>query len=135
MACIFRENLPSEVQAFRKDVWPEEPIYLDHQYQFFAALGGGKLPEVPMEYWIKNSKTPSDEFKAKMAKSLALAEGYMTPDHHNLIGQGLMTGGVYVMRKGGEVEFAHAEGFPGHTADPADIVAAASRAAGASSKL
>lgn len=134
MVSVLRENLPTEVQAFQEDVWKDEPIYLDHQFQFFSALGGGEPNQVPMTYWVENTGKPSDEFKEKTEKSMKLAEGFMTKQHHNTIGQGLMTGGLYVLRQGGVVEFAHQEAFPGHTVDAFEVLAAAQRAV-ASSKL
>lgn len=128
MACILRENVPSEVAAFRADVWQGESIYLDHKFQFYHALGGGKPFEMTIEEFqaTRTSPTPVDETNNAKAKSLA--EGYMTPEHHNLVGQGLMTGGVYVVRLGGAVEWTHHESFVGDTADPADIIEAATRA-------
>ena len=51
-----------------------------------------------------------------------------------MIGQGLMTGGVYVVQRGGALQWAHHESFGGDTCDPEEVVQAAKGAA-APSKL
>ena len=129
MVCILRENLPTEVEAFRKDVWQDEPIFLDHQFAFFKTIGGGEANEKTVAEFLAQRKAPSPADKANQAKALHLAEGYMTPEHHNMIGQGLMTGGVYVVQRGGALQWAHHESFAGDTCDPKNVVQAAKRAA------
>lgn len=128
MACILRENLPSEVEAFRKDVWQDEPIFLDHQFAFFKAIGGGEANEKSIKEFLAQMKAPSPADKANQSKAMRLAEGYMTPEHHNMIGQGLMTGGVYVVQRGGALQWAHHESFGGDTCDPEEVVQAAKAA-------
>lgn len=129
MACVLRENLPEEVAAFRDDVWTEEPIFLDHKFQLFAAIAGGIANEITVEAYMSSVKSPTDQDKENQAKAKLLSEGYMNAEHHNMVGQGLMTGGVYVVRCGGAVEWAHFESFVGDTADPAEVLAAAKAAA------
>lgn len=135
MAAILRENLPSEVKAFREGVWTDEPIYLDSSFALYSAIGGGKPKETSKKYFstqsalMREGKADAD-FVANIQKSMKLADGYMDPKKgHNMLGQGLMQGGVYVVKKGGEVQFVHQEGFIGHTADVADIIDAAKTAA------
>lgn len=134
MACILRQNMPKEVAAFREDVWQGEPIFLDNQYQFFSAIAGGKPNEKSMKEYTESFKNPSPQDTANMERAMRLADGFMTPEHHNMEGTDNhnMTGGVYVVRRGGAVEWAHHESFAGDTADAADILGAARRAAGAS---
>lgn len=134
MACVFRENIPKEVAAFREDVWKGEPMFLDHQFQFFSAIAGGKPNEKTIREYMESVKNPSPQDVRNRERSMALADGFMTPEHHNMVGQGLMTGGVYVLHRGGAVEFAHHETFGGDTAEAADILGAARRVA-SSSKL
>jgi len=55
----------------------------------------------------------------------ATAKGY----EGNLKGEGLVTGGVYVVRQGGTVEYARAEEEIGDTAPIDEVVAAVERAA------
>merc|ERR1712039_357471 len=119
MAVALRENLPEEVEAFREDVWKEESIYLDSSFALFGAIAGG---------------TPNEADPEKFMAQFGLyaegkAEGYMDEKHHNTVGEGLMTGGIYVLRKGGEVQWAFHEKNVGHTADAADVLAAAKEAA------
>lgn len=134
IVCILRENLPSEVEAFRKDVWQDEPIFLDHQFAFFKAIGGGEANEKTVQEFLAARKNPSPADKANQSKAMHLAEGYMTPEHHNMFGQGLMTGGVYVVQRGGAMQWAHHESFGGDTCDVDGVVQAAKMAA-APSKL
>lgn len=134
MAVLLRENLPSEVKAFREDVWREEPIYVDGSFAMFSALAGGTPNNVNGKYFktqfvaFQSGKAEAD-FTMNIQKSLALADGYMDDKHHNNMGQGLMMGGIYVLRKGGEVQWAFHEANVGHTADAADVLEAAKKAA------
>merc|ERR1712217_304744 len=136
MAAVLRENIPSEVEAFREDVWKDEPIYLDSSCGFFAAVAGGSPNNADATYWMTQfglfSKGEADaDFTANTNKALALAAGYMDEKHHNPIGEGFMMGGIYVMKKGGEVQWAFHEKAVGLTADPADVIAASKAAAAA----
>lgn len=134
MAVVLRENIPSEVEAFREDVWKEEPIYLDSSFAFFAAIAGGTPNVADADYFMKQfalypeGKADAD-FTADVNKAMALADGYMDDKHHNGIGEGFMTGGIYVIRKGGEVQWAFQEKKVGHTGDAGDVLAAAKAAA------
>lgn len=132
MAAVLRENIPSEVEAFSKNVWPDEPVYLDSTFALFGAIAGGKPNEVDKDYFMeqfgKFQEGKADEaFAADLGKALQLADGYM--DRNNMIGEGFMTGGVYVLKQGGEVQWAHFEPKVGHTADAADVISAAKLAA------
>jgi len=134
MAAVLRENLPEEVEAFREDVWKEEPIFLDSKFALFGAIAGGTPNEADAENFMAQfglyaeGKADAD-FTANINKAMALADGYMDEKHHNSVGAGLMTGGIYVLRKGGEVQWAFHEKSVGNTADAADVLAAAKDAA------
>jgi len=134
MAVVLRENLPEEVEAFREDVWKEEPIYLDSSFALFGAIAGG-TPNVAdsdafMAQFGKYAEGKADaDFTANVNKAMALAEGYMDDKHHNMVGDGFMTGGIYVLRKGGEVQWAYQEKEIGHTGEAAAVLAAAKEAA------
>lgn len=132
LACVLRENLPEEVAAFRADVWQGERVFLDPQLRLFDAIAGGNRNEKTPEEYMKTVNAPTAQDKANRERALTLAEGFMGKEHHNTVGAGLVLGGVYVVRRGGAVEFAHHESFVGDTADPADIVGAAARAASSS---
>lgn len=136
LACVLRENIPAEVANFRGNVWQEEPILLDHQWQFYAAVAGGKPNSYDLAEYIKNMQNPTPESKRRQEEGQRRATyggaKFMKPPYHNMVGQGLMMGGLYVLRRGGGVEWAHHEEFPGDTiTDTADFVAAARRAAAA----
>jgi len=131
MACVLRENLPEEVAKFQADVWEGEPVFLDAQHQLFKAIAGGEANETTKEAFMKTVNDPNAEEKAQRERASKLAEGFMTPEHHNMVGQGLMMGGVYVLRKGGAVEFVHHEQYVGDSCDAGDVVDAAGRATSA----
>jgi len=131
MACVLRENLPEEVAKFQADVWEGEPMFLDAQHQLFKAIGGGMPNETTREAFMKTVNDPNAEEKAQRERASKLAEGFLSPEHHNAVGQGFMMGGVYVLHKGGAVEWAHQEQYVGDTSDAADVVAAAGRATSA----
>lgn len=42
LVCVLIENLPDQVEEFKKDFWPGD-LYLDTDKAFFAAVGGGKV--------------------------------------------------------------------------------------------
>lgn len=129
LVCVLRENLPEEVAAFRADVWQGEEIYLDSEFQLFAALAGGTPNVWTMEGFMKTIKDPTPEEKADRDKATELAEGFMAPEHHNMLGEGLMMGGAYVVQRGGVMQWAHHEQFVGDTVEDAEVVVAAVSAA------
>lgn len=129
LVCVFRENLPEEVAAFQADVWQGEPMFLDSQFQLFGALAGGEPNVWTNEGFMKTIKEPTPEEKVDRDRATALSAGFMTAEHHNMVGKGLMMGGVYVVQKGGAVEYAHHEQFVGDTVEDGEIVVAAVRAA------
>lgn len=122
---------------FRQNVWQEEPIVLDHQWHFYGAIGGGKPTVYDLQEFLKKRQNPTPESKRQqeegVRRTVYSGEKFMKPPFHNMIGQGLMMGGVYVLRRGGAVEWAHHETFPGDTiTDTAEFAAAARRAAAVS---
>lgn len=129
IACVFRENLPEEVAKFQADVWQGEAMFLDSQFQLFGALAGGTPNVWTLEGFMKTVRDPTPEEKVDRDRASALADGFMTAEHHNMVGSGLMMGGVYVVQKGGAVEYAHHEQFVGDTVENGEIVVAAVRAA------
>jgi len=134
MAAVLRENIPDEVERFKKNVWHEEPIYLDSSFALFGSIAGGTPNEINAEYFMEQfGKFPEgkadEKFTANMGKAMKLADGYMGDDKHNMVGAGFMTGGIYVLKQGGAVQWAHHEPDIGLTADAADVVSAAKLAA------
>jgi hypothetical protein len=120
---IVKENLDGEVAAFEEDVWQGGEIYLDQEMGFFKALGGGEVDQKGLANFLLKVAIPGTVVNKNMKKG----EGYKG----NMKGEGLIVGGIYVFRQGGEIEFVHREEEIGKVADPDDIVAAAKRAAAA----
>ena len=118
--CIVKESLAGEVAAFEEDVWPGGEIYLDSTMEFFKALGGGDYQQKSLAEFLLKVAIPGTVINQNMKKG----EGYKA----NMKGEGLIVGGVYVFRQGGDIEFAHREEEIGSVAEPDDVVAAAQRA-------
>jgi hypothetical protein len=118
--CIVKEDVEDEVAAFAADVWPGGEIYLDKDMTFFKALGGGSVEKKGLFAFLAKMVLPGTQLKANMKKG----EGYKM----NLKGEGLIVGGLYVLRTGGAVEFSHREEEIGSHADVDDVITAATRA-------
>lgn len=134
MVVVVRENLPTEVKEFKEKFWPEEPIYLDHKFEFYSALFGGEPHEINKKYFgtqfgLFAEGKANPEFTADITKALGLTDGFA--DKGNMTGSGLMTGGVYVIKKGGEVQWAHQEEKVGFVSAAADVLEQALKAADA----
>jgi len=129
-ACLLRENLEDEVAAFRADVWQDEPVFLDKDLVFYHAIAGGSANAWTVEQWKEYSASADPTIVAQRHSIRERAAGFMTPEHHNMVGQGLTLGGVYVVRAGGAVEWAHHENVVGSTSESVELLAAAQRAAG-----
>jgi len=127
-----RENIPAEVEAFRKNAWKDEPIYLDSSFAIFGAIAGGTPNEINAGYWMeqfgKFQEGKADEkWAANWGKVLQQAGEKMALT--NMVGEGFMTGGVYVLKQGGAVQWAFQEVELGLTADAAEVLSAAKQAA------
>lgn len=109
--------------AFEKDVWPGGEIWLDKDLAFFKALGGGSYEQKSLLAFLAKAAVPGTQVRQNMAAS----KGYAT----NLVGEGLIVGGLLVLRQGGEVEYAHREEEIGSHAPLEEVLAAAQRASGA----
>lgn len=133
LACLVHEDLPGtdgkpgEVDKFRKHNWPEDlPVYLDEKRAFYDALGGG-TPNATggILAFLAKLVNPWNRLKGN-AKRAGDVKG-------NLVGNGFVHGGVYVVRAGaadGETPaFAHAEAEIGDHPPTDDLVAACRAAA------
>ena len=49
---------PSEVDKFRTAVWPDLPVFLDSQHQFYKALGGGKRTQSTLSGFLAKLLNP-----------------------------------------------------------------------------
>jgi len=120
LVCVVKEDLGDEIAEFAKDVWPGGEIYLDKELAFFKAAGGGEVEQKGLLLFLAKYLTPGTIIKRSMAE----AKGYKM----NLVGEGLIVGGLFVLRKGGAVEYAFREEEIGMHAPLDAVVAAAGRA-------
>mmetsp|Transcript_33500 Transcript_33500/g.73102 ORF Transcript_33500/g.73102 Transcript_33500/m.73102 type:complete len:138 (+) Transcript_33500:2791-3204(+) len=113
LVCLLHENIPEEVAQFKPEFWPGE-LYHDTDKAFFAAVGGGK-PRAMSLMGLLNpfGKAWKNASRAKTAVSSS-----------NLKGNGLVGGGLLVM-KNGEVVYGFQEKNFGDHAPTEDILAAA----------
>jgi len=76
-------------------------VYLDEPRAFYDALGGGKANKNTMASFLAKMLNPFSRLK----KNIKRSEG----TKGNLVGEGLVHGGVYVVPPGGKPFYAHAE--------------------------
>mmetsp|Transcript_100510 Transcript_100510/g.181395 ORF Transcript_100510/g.181395 Transcript_100510/m.181395 type:complete len:163 (-) Transcript_100510:34-522(-) len=126
LVAIVKENIEEEISEFREQFWPEADLFVDENKVFYKGLFGGQLAKTNiLELMVKVvccNKTLSDN------NSTAKAGGYKG----NLKGEGLIRGGLYVIDKGGRVEFAFTEDEMGDHASVEDVLFAAGRCGGLS---
>lgn len=115
LVCLLHENLPDEVAQFKPVFWPGE-LYLDTDKAFFAAVGGGK----PRSMSIMGLLNPF----GKAWKNASRANKEVSSS--NLKGNGLVGGGLLVMKEG-EVVYAFQEKNFGDHAPLKDVLAAAKK--------
>lgn len=119
LVCIVKEDVENEMASFASDVWPEGEIYLDKELRFFQALGGGSLNQKSIFMFLLKLAIPG----SALNQNLKQMKGYT----NNFVGEGLITGGLYVIRKGGAIEYAHLEDEVGSHAPLDEAIAAAKR--------
>lgn len=112
--------MDGEIEAFEKDVWPGGEILMDKDLAFFKALGGGSYDQKSILMFLAKLVLPGTQLKQNIAQS----KGYT----NNFVGEGLIVGGLFVLRKGGAIEYAHREEEIGTHAPLEDVIAAAKRA-------
>jgi hypothetical protein len=121
---IVKESLPGEVEAFTRGAWGGE-VLLDQKMAWFAALGGGCVNQMTLTGFVGKLANPWSKlranFKALKTKS---SDG-------NFKGEGLITGGLYVVAPGGAAAYTFLEEEVGDMFDLDEVVGAARRAAGA----
>lgn len=121
--CIVKEDLDEEVQNFAAAVWPGGEILLDESLAWFKAIGGGSVDKKSLFGFLFKVVNPF----SKVAGNMKLGKGV----EGNLKGEGLIVGGLYVIRQGGDVEFSFREEEIGDHAPLDEVVDAAKRAAAA----
>jgi hypothetical protein len=102
VVCLLKENLPEQVEEFRSKFWPGE-LFLDEEQGFYKALGGGQvLKKHTTSSFLMTLMNPfsSDPVKKHIKR---------TKSDQNLTGEGLIHGGLYVVRKTGIAELGFVE--------------------------
>ncbi|KAF5834405.1 hypothetical protein DUNSADRAFT_8960 [Dunaliella salina] len=116
MVCIVHEWIDREVEAFTP-YWPGE-TYFDKEKDFFKFIGNGKL--LTASPWsLLNPFSSTWGHIAKAKKSVK---------QHNLVGNGLIKGGVVIIKKGGNFTYIHIEKELGLPAPLHEVMQGAERA-------
>ena len=116
LVAVLGEDLPEQVSEFKQKHWGGE-VYLDQEKALFAALGGGVVRRGSLLSFLNPF--------APLWKNVSASKGVTG----NFVGDGLTFGGLLVVRKGGDVEYAFQETTFGDHAPQEDVLAAAKRAA------
>lgn len=125
IVALVKEDIRTEVQAFREGYWNGE-VFQDEEMEFFKALGGGR-PNAPygpvgfMTMLVNPFSKSRTKEHLKEVKQLKI-EG-------NTTGEGFITGGVYVIRPDGTAAYSFLEQEIGDKAPIADVIAAVKAAA------
>jgi hypothetical protein len=119
IVALVKEDIGEEVAAFRAGYWSQE-VFLDADKRFFLALGGGQA-HVPYSAagFVAMMLNPFAKTRSKssMARaSVKKVEGNMT------VGEGLITGGVYVVRQDGKAAYRFLEEEHGDHAVVDDVI-------------
>lgn len=120
--CIVKEALDDEVEAFERTAWSGGEILLDQSMDWFTAVGGGTLDQKSLVPWLVRALVLPF---TRARQNLDAGKGF----EGNLKGEGLITGGLYVIRAGsGEVSYAFHEDEIGDKFDVDEVVRAAQAA-------
>mmetsp|Transcript_17713 Transcript_17713/g.29554 ORF Transcript_17713/g.29554 Transcript_17713/m.29554 type:complete len:92 (+) Transcript_17713:480-755(+) len=85
--------------------------------EWFKAIGGGTLDQKSLITWLVRALFLPF---TRAAKNLAHGKGI----EGNFVGEGLITGGLYVINKGGGVAWSHREAEIGDAFDVDDVLQA-----------
>jgi peroxiredoxin len=119
LVAITKEWDEAEIKDFTSKFWPGD-IFFDEKKELFASLSNGEIRKLAMTDLL-------NPFSAAW-KNVRRAKKVVTD--HNLKGEGLIPGGLMVLRSGtGGVVYAHQEATFGDHAPMNEVLAAAKKAA------
>lgn len=121
VVALVKEDVGTEVADFRASYWSEE-LFLDRGRCFFTALGGGRayMPVGGLAGFLAMLANPFTTSRTKASAGYAKRKGVA----QNLIGEGFVSGGVYVIRKDGKASYAFLEEDLGDRAPVDDVIEA-----------
>jgi len=121
VVCVVKEDVGSEVADFRAGYWAEE-IFLDKEQRFFTALGGGQphRPYSGVAAFLAMLANPFSTARTKGSLKRAKAKGVTG----NTTGEGMIAGGVYVVRADGLASYTFLEEDVGDHAPVEDVIEA-----------
>ena len=118
-----KENIPEEIKSFREDVWPE-PLFMDEKLEFYTAVGGGKKNQYSSAGFLATLANPF----SKLYKNV-ITKGKKYKQKTNLVGEGLITGGLYVVHAGGKPEYSFLEKVIGDHVNMTEVMEACEKVA------
>lgn len=124
VVALVKEDVGNEVSEFRR-YWPGE-ILLDGDQKFYMALGGGKHHK-PYSSLPSLLMTMANPFSTRRVKTNFTRTKSKNVDN-NFIGEGLVSGGCYVIRPDGSAAYSFREEDLGDHAPINDVIAAVSAA-------
>mmetsp|Transcript_58813 Transcript_58813/g.127237 ORF Transcript_58813/g.127237 Transcript_58813/m.127237 type:complete len:137 (-) Transcript_58813:124-534(-) len=128
IVALVKEDVGTQVKEFRDGFWGGE-VFMDKEMEFYKALGGGQMnrPFSGVAALLAAVMNPFNKgrFKANMARNKKKNIA------NNLVGEGFITGGVYVIRKDGSAAYSFLEAELGDHAPVEDVIAAVRAAAAA----
>mmetsp|Transcript_11764 Transcript_11764/g.34973 ORF Transcript_11764/g.34973 Transcript_11764/m.34973 type:complete len:142 (-) Transcript_11764:132-557(-) len=120
IVALVKEDVGTEVEDFRRDWWREE-VLLDEPLQFYKALGGGACHQpMGLAGFLVMMLNPFSASRTKEHAKAVKAKGVAG----NFVGEGFVTGGVYVMRPDGTAAYSFLEEEIGDHAPIEDVIRA-----------
>lgn len=98
---------------------------MNKSMEFYKAVGGGKLVQYSLASFLASLVNPWSTVYKNVKKSKKYNQ------KTNLVGEGLITGGMYVVHKGGKPEYSYSEKVIGDHADMKAAMSACRVVAGA----
>ncbi|CAK9008069.1 unnamed protein product [Durusdinium trenchii] len=120
VVALVKEDLEKEVEEFQRDYWTGE-VLMDKENNFYKALGGGDVWQpVGILGFLAVMLNPWSTSKLKA--NIKRNQAKKVPG--NMVGEGFIAGGCYVLNKSGDPVFSHLEENFGDHAKPEDVIQA-----------